>query len=249
MRQAGQARDKVLEELVAGTEIPLPDSVVEAEMQVRTHDAIHAFDHDEQRFGEWLAEQGRSREDFDTEARADAERAVRAQLLLDALAEAEEIAVSDMELTQQIVLQAQRFNISPEEFLQRTQQAGQLGSLYADVRRGKALAQAVGRATVTDASGERVDLSEFLGESDGEQAETVEQPASASAEQPPSAEQPAAAEQAETVEQPASASAEQPPSAEQPAAAEQPETVEQPASASAEQPASAKREQTSPAQA
>ena len=166
MQQAAQARDKVLEALLDATEVPLPGSVLEAELEVRTHDAIHAFDHDEERFAEWLTEQGQTREEFDAEAKKDAERSVKTQLVLDAVADAEEVSVSDMELTQQIVSQAQRFGIAPEEFLQRTQQAGQLGAVYADVRRGKALAGVVRQATVTDEAGAAVDLSEFLGGDD-----------------------------------------------------------------------------------
>jgi trigger factor len=79
-----------------------------------------------------------------------------------------------MELTQQIVSQAQRFGIAPEEFLQRTQQAGQLGAVYADVRRGKALASVVRQATVTDEAGTEVDLSEFLGDDGSADAEVID---------------------------------------------------------------------------
>jgi trigger factor len=174
MQQAAQARDKVLEALLEATEVPLPGSVLEAELEVRTHDAIHAFDHDEARFAEWLTEQGQTREEFDAEAKKDAERSVKTQLVLDAVADAEEVSVSDMELTQQIVSQAQRFGIAPEEFLQRTQQAGQLGAVYADVRRGKALAGVVRQATVTDEAGAAVDLSEFLGEDGTPELEDIE---------------------------------------------------------------------------
>jgi trigger factor len=174
MQQAAQARDKVLDVLIDRTEVPLPASVVEAEVEVREHDAVHAFDHDQGKFGEWLADQGKTREEFDTELRADAERSVRTQLVLDAVADAEEVQVSDMELTQQIVAQAQRFGVAPEEFLQRAQQSGQLGAVYADVRRGKALAVIVRQASVTDESGAEVDLREFLGDPDEDGAEAVE---------------------------------------------------------------------------
>jgi len=166
MQQAAQARDKVLEALVEATEVPLPESVVVAEVEVREHDAIHAFDHDQKRFGEWLTEQGRTREEFDAEVRKDAEQSVKIQLLLDAVADAEEISVSQVELTQQIVTQAQSFGVGPEEFLRRTHEAGQLGAVYADVRRVKALASVVRLATVTDPSGATVDLAEFLGDAD-----------------------------------------------------------------------------------
>ena len=58
----------------------------------------------------------------------------------------------------------------PEEFVQRIQEAGQLGAIYADVRRSKALIEAVRAATVTDASGTALDMSELLGDNDDEQA-------------------------------------------------------------------------------
>jgi trigger factor len=164
MQQASQARDKVLEELLERTEVPLPDSVVAAEVDVRQHDIIHAFDHDEEKLAQFLEAQGKTREEFDTSAREDAERAVKTQLVLDAVADAEEVGVTDMELTQQIVAQAQRYGVAPEEFLQRTQQSGQLGAVYADVRRGKALVTVVRQATVTDEAGNAVDLTEFLGD-------------------------------------------------------------------------------------
>jgi trigger factor len=124
---------------------------------------VHGFDHDEDRFAEFLAEQGKTREEFENEAREEAEKSVRARLLLDALADSEQVTVSDEELTERIVMQAQQYRMPPEEFVRRIQEAGQLGAIYSDVRRTKALIAAVRAATVTDASGERVDLSEVLG--------------------------------------------------------------------------------------
>ncbi|MCP2260110.1 trigger factor [Streptoalloteichus tenebrarius] len=167
MQQAMQARDKVLEALLEAAEVPLPEKVVESEVGVRKHDAVHPFDHDEARFAQWLESQGQTLEDFEKEAREDAERAVKTQLLLDAIADAEELGVTDQELTERIVYQAQRFGISPDEYVQRAQQAGQLGVIFADVRRGKALGVVVRQATVTDASGATVDLSDLFGEEQG----------------------------------------------------------------------------------
>jgi trigger factor len=174
MEQASQARDKVLEELLERTEVPLPKSVVEAEVDVRQHDIVHAFDHDEKKLAEFLSTQGKTREEFDASAREEAEQSVKTQLVLDAVADAEEVGVSDIELTQQIVAQAQRYGVAPEEFLQRAQQSGQLGAIYADVRRGKALVTVVRQATVTDEAGNAVDLSEFLGDPDDDDAADTE---------------------------------------------------------------------------
>jgi trigger factor len=163
MQQGVQARDKVLEALLEVTEVPLPDTVLEAEIESRKHDAVHTFDHDEARFEEFLTSQGKTREEFDTDTREEAEKAVKTQLVLDSIAEAEKLTVDDNELTERIVYQAQRFGISPDEYVQRAQQSGQLGAIFADVRRGKALASVVRLATVTDASGNSVDLEELFG--------------------------------------------------------------------------------------
>lgn len=164
MEQVAQARDKVLDALVDATEVPLPESIVAAEVDSRTHDAVHGLDHDEDRFAEFLAERGQTREEFDAEARTEAERSVRTRLVLDALADAEQVGVGDQELTERIIYQAQQYQMPPEEFVRRIQEAGQLGAIYADVRRSKALIAAVRAATVTDASGGAVDLSELLGD-------------------------------------------------------------------------------------
>ncbi len=163
MQQAVQARDKVLEALLSLTEVPLPESVVDAEIEVRKHDAVHAFEHDDARFAEWLADQDKTAEQFDAEIRESAETAVKTQLVLDGIADAENVNVNDSELTERIIYQAQRFGVSPDEYVQRAQQSGQLGAIFADVRRGKALASVVRQATVTDAAGNAVDMDELFG--------------------------------------------------------------------------------------
>ena len=127
MEQVTQARDKVLDALVDATEVPLPESIVQAEIESRVHDAVHPFDHDEDKFAEFLDAQGKTREEFDAETRAEAEKSVRTRLVLDALADAQEVSVSEQELTERIVFQAQQYRMPPEEFVRRIQEAGQLG--------------------------------------------------------------------------------------------------------------------------
>jgi trigger factor len=174
MQQAVEARDKVLDALLDATEVPLPESIVEGEIDSRKHDAIHAFDHDETKFGEWLTEQGESLDKFNADLREAAEKAVKTQLVLDSIADTENVNVNDNELTERIVYQAQRFGVSPDEYVQRAQQSGQLGAIFADVRRGKALASVVRKAAVTDADGNTLDLDEMFGGADNEAAEAAE---------------------------------------------------------------------------
>ncbi|MGY5307099.1 trigger factor [Nocardia gipuzkoensis] len=164
VQQAGEIRDKVLETLLEQVEVPLPEAVVQAEIDAVTHDAVHGFDHDEAKFAEALEAQGSTREEFDTDTKEAAEKSVKTQLLLDAIAEAEGTQVGQEELTERILFQAQRYGMAPEQFIQQVQQAGQLGAVFADVRRGKALAGVVGKVTVTDSAGNPVDTAEMFGE-------------------------------------------------------------------------------------
>ena len=176
MEQAGQARDKVLEALLEAADVPVPESVVAQEVEVRAHEAVHEFDHDEDRLTQYVESQGQTREEFDTELRTNAEQAVKTQLLLDEIAEKSEVQVDQQELMERIFMQAQRFGISPEEYIQQAQQANQLGAIFADVRRGKALATVVQAATITGPDGDEVDLSELFGPAapeDGEDAAEV----------------------------------------------------------------------------
>ncbi|MEO7078426.1 trigger factor [Rhodococcus sp. BP22] len=163
VEQAGQIRDKVLETLLETLEIPAPEAVVKAEVDSQLHEAIHGLDHDEAKLAEMLEAQGSSREEFDKDVKEAAEKSVRTQLLLDAIAEAEQTQVGQDELTERIIFQAQRYGISPEEFIQQVQQANQLGAIFADVRRGKALASVVDRVNVTDTAGATVDTAELFG--------------------------------------------------------------------------------------
>jgi trigger factor len=163
LSQGAAARDRVLEALLGMTEVAVPESIVKGEIEVREHDAIHSFNHDEDAFAAYLEGEGKSREEFDAEIRVAAEEAVRTQLLLDAMAEAEGIGVNQDEFTERVIYNAQRFGMSPDDYFKRLQEANQLASVFADVRRGKALANAVGRATISDASGNRLDIDELFG--------------------------------------------------------------------------------------
>jgi trigger factor len=164
MQQGAQARDEVLKALLAAVEVPLPESIVEGEYESRKHDALHAFDHDEQRLGRWLEQQGHSAEEFESDLRTTARETVKARLVLDAIADAEELSVDDNELGERLVYQAQRRGMSPNDYAKQVQESGELGAIYAEVRRGKALISVVRQAKVTDASGTAIDIDELIDE-------------------------------------------------------------------------------------
>lgn len=157
--QGAEARDKVLELLVEQTEVPLPESSVQAEIEWREHDVVHQLGHDDAAFENYLQTEGKTKDEFTAELREVAEKSVKTQFVLDSIADAEAVSVSDAELTEYIVRQAQRYNMAPQEFADQIVQAGNIGALVADVRRNKALATVLEAANVTDQSGNEVDLS------------------------------------------------------------------------------------------
>jgi trigger factor len=158
LQQGLQARDRTLEALVAATEVPLPESLVAAEVEWRHHRVEEDVKNAGLELDAYLESQGQSHDDFHAELRTGAEQAVKSQLILDAIADKEEIGVSDADLSDQVVRQAQRSGVSPEVLAQQIMQAGQLGALVGDVRRGKALALVTQNAQITDASGRPVSL-------------------------------------------------------------------------------------------
>ena len=87
LEQGAQARDRLLEQLIEAVEFPLPESAVEHEVETREHDVVHPLGHDDALFDRYLEAQGKTREEFDAELRESAEKAVRAQFILDAIAD------------------------------------------------------------------------------------------------------------------------------------------------------------------
>jgi trigger factor len=170
IQQAELIRDKVLETLLGQVDVPLPENIVQGQVDEALHNAIHSLDHDEERFAEALAAQGSSREEFDTDNRANAEKAVRTQLLVDAIADKLDIQVGQNDITQRLIMMSQQYGMEPQQLLAALQENNQLAALFADVRRGLAVAQVVEDATVTDSTGEVVDTSEFFGREGAEGA-------------------------------------------------------------------------------
>jgi len=161
LRQGTEARDKVLEALLSASDVPLPDSVVTLEATYRKQAMEQQLTDAGLTMEDYFAAESRTVEDLDAEIRSAAESAVKAQLLLDAVADKEQVAVSDTELTAEAVRRAQRAGMSAEQYVQQLVQAGQIPALAADVRRGKALILVLSQSKVTDASGRAVDLDEL----------------------------------------------------------------------------------------
>ena len=163
IHQAEKIRDNALEALLKQVEVPLPEAIVQAHIDEVTHNAVHSLDHDEVKFAEALEAQGSSREQFDAETRDAAEKSVKTQLLMDAIADDLDIQPGESDLTERLVLMARQYGIEPQQLAGILQQNNQLPAVFADVRRGLTVAAVVEKATVTDSEGNVVDTAEFFG--------------------------------------------------------------------------------------
>ncbi|MFJ4025777.1 trigger factor [Paenarthrobacter sp. NPDC089989] len=170
--QGVEARDKVLDKLVELVEVPVPDSVVEEQLEshFNPENAHGEGDHDT--------------EEHRAEVKANTERAFQNEIILDAIADKEEVNVSQNELIDYIVTTASQYGMDPNQFAQIIDQSGQVPMMVSEVRRRKALAVVLGQAEVVDSEGNKVDLTDFV------------RPAGEAVEEAPAAE---AAEEAGTV--------------------------------------------------
>ncbi|CAN2186231.1 Tig FKBP-type peptidyl-prolyl cis-trans isomerase (trigger factor) [Candidatus Nanopelagicaceae bacterium] len=157
MEQGAQARDRLVEKLLADNEIPVPDNLVELEVN----------DHLE---GEGRLEDAEHRAEVDAQVRS----SLKSDFLLDAIVAAEDVQITEVELTEYLVRTSQRYGMAPQQFAEELQKAGQIQQLVAEVTRAKALASVLGRVTVKDASGKVIDL-EALAPKPANPADLVEE--------------------------------------------------------------------------
>ncbi|MDQ1602052.1 MAG: trigger factor [Actinomycetota bacterium] len=169
VQQGVQARDRVLEALLAKVEIPLPEGVIKAEIESRNHNLAHQLEAASMTKADFLAAEGQSEEEFDADIDQRTRGAMTAQFVLDKVVEKEQLSVNEAELTQHILRTASRYGMGPDQFAQQVVQAGQVPVLVSEVVRGKALALVLERAKVVDESGRPVDLEALREDAPGDE--------------------------------------------------------------------------------
>ena len=157
--QAGQARERALDALLGRIEIPLPERVIDQEIEQRRQSLAERLDRSGTTLEAYLEATGKTAEDLETDLAQDARQSIKAGFILDKLAGQEEIGVAESDLSDYITEQAYRLGVPPDRLARQLTDAGQLSSVVADVLRSKALSLIAERARVTDESGREIDLS------------------------------------------------------------------------------------------
>jgi trigger factor len=144
--QVSQARDMIVDELVKKVEIPVPQGLVD--------DEVHRH----------LENENRLEDDVHrAEVAESSEKTFRSQILIDSIAEAEEVKVSQDELTQYLIQSAAQYGMEPGEFIKVLDENGQIPAMIGEVARGKTLALILEKADVVDTKGKKVDVTPFIG--------------------------------------------------------------------------------------
>ena len=142
--QGAEARDQIVDKLTALVDIPVPQQLIDDEVkrhlenENRADDTVHG-----------------------AEVAESSEKTFRAQILLDAIAEAEEVKVSQDELTQYLIQASSQYGMEPGEFIKVLDENGQIPAMIGEVARAKTLAVILDKADVVDTKGKKVAVSDF----------------------------------------------------------------------------------------
>ncbi|GAA2682690.1 MULTISPECIES: trigger factor [Nonomuraea] len=167
--QVVQSREKALDTLLEQIDIPIPDSALKAELDARKHNLDHQ-----------IAESGLSREAFfrlyqttEEERLAEFEtssaKAIKSGFVLDKIVKAEELGVSEQELTNFVVRRAMQMGVAPNTLAQHLADNDQLTLAMVEIVRDKAKTVVGDAAKVVDEAGNEVDLKAIYTEINGEE--------------------------------------------------------------------------------
>ncbi len=141
LEQGAHARDLLVEKLIADITIPLPERIIEDEVNAhlegegRLEDAVHRAEVTEQ-----------------------TTKQLTQEILFDNIVDAENVSVNETELTEYLVRASARYGMTPDQFIKEVSEAGQISTMVAEVARAKALAGVLSRVKVVTKSGKPVDL-------------------------------------------------------------------------------------------
>jgi trigger factor len=135
----GIIRDAALGALIERTRVDLPDSLVDEETGHRVNHARERAERAGTTLDQLLSSQGFDELRFRADARQHAERAIIADLVLEAIARAEDIQVTPEELAREITGLAAALGREPKEVAKTLESSGQIASLAGDIIRSKAL--------------------------------------------------------------------------------------------------------------
>jgi trigger factor len=150
-------QEKTGEALAELVEEDVPEPLVDAEVQNRIQDLAMRLQAQGMDLGQYIAATGNDQEAFVNELRETATQAVKVDLALRAVAEAEDTEVTDEDLEQEYAAIAERVGQEPEQVRIQFERNEQVPLVRSDIRKRKALEWLLEQVEVVDESGSPVD--------------------------------------------------------------------------------------------
>ena len=183
--QANAVRDKVLDAVIGQTDFELPQAVLDEEVAAHRQEIEDQLARTGLSVERYLAESAEETattpEEFWAGITERTEKALRARLILDKVADDEEVAVTQDDLTEFIVGKAMEDGLTPDQEAQHMMEHNHLPEWAAEIRRRKALDQMVQQAGVKDSDGRKIDITRIRPDGTLVETEIDEEPAPAKA--------------------------------------------------------------------
>ena len=161
LQAALAVREKVIEALVELVDDEMPSSLVGAEMERRSQLLAHRLGHQGVTLEEYFEATGMSRDEFLVGLQQDAVRAIKADLALRYVADAEDIEVTDEDVEAEMVTLASRQDTTPYALRRQLESEDRMPEVRSGIRKSKALEWLIDHTEYVDEDGRVIDRSEL----------------------------------------------------------------------------------------
>ena len=156
--QANMAlRNGAVDAVVQLVDIDPPAPLVDAEVERRAHDLEHRLESQRATIGDYLEATGQTAEQLLAGLREGAVSAVKADLALRAVAEAEHLDPAEEDIDAEIEQLAASYKVKPAEFRRNLERAERMPAVRSDWKKSKALEWLIEHVEVVDADGQPID--------------------------------------------------------------------------------------------
>lgn len=145
-----EVRNRILEQVLDDVEVEAPESLVQSEMAYRLQRLEEQLRAAGMTLDQYLKAQNLTEEQIEGDLRSQADRNVRAQLILEEIGRREGFQVSEDELREEVRYHAETLRTDPAQLAKELGERGRLMALAGDIIRRKALNLLVERAEVKD---------------------------------------------------------------------------------------------------
>ena len=154
--------------------IDAPESMVGSDLQARVRNTVEQFQAQGIQIDQWLSATGQSTEAFIESMRGESVKAVKVDLALRAVAEAQNISADDDEVDIELNRIATQAGRKVAQVRKVYEQNDAMGELVAQIRKSKAVDWLLRNSTLVDPDGNPISADTLFGEEDGSNGDDAE---------------------------------------------------------------------------